>query len=327
MYGLIALLVIALGIGGFFGGRALGLWDSSPKTLTMPADLINKSFVADKQELQQLGFTNVASRAQASSQVQDGNVISTDPTAGTKLKSNAPVVLVVSSGPVQVAVPDVTGKPSAQATQLLQSAGFFPNVTQANSNTVPQGTVISTSPAGGQKAAQGSAVQVVVSAGKQRVTIPPLVDLDPATAGQQLGAEQLVVTEVPEASLTVPAGEVTRTNPPAGASVPVGSTVTVYVSTGPPQTAVPVLGGDTMAQAQAALRAVGLQPSFTTEIVTDRTQDGKVQSQNPVANSMVAQGSTVNVVIGSFRPATTTTTASTTTTSTTTTVGATPPGT
>jgi beta-lactam-binding protein with PASTA domain len=130
-----------------------------------------------------------------------------------------------------------------------------------------------------------------------------------------------------ESSATVMNGEVTRTSPPAGSSVAKGSTVTVYVSTGPAQVSVPSVTGDTQAAASSALTEAGLTPSFTSTPVTDESQDGVVQSQSPTAGSSVDAGSTVALTVGSYSAPSTTSTPSTstpdesTTTTTTTTAG------
>jgi serine/threonine-protein kinase len=290
----------------------------------VPTDLVNKPQAVAEQELHQKGFTNVTSRPQNSSQVQGGNVITSEPVPGTSMKSNAQLVLVVSSGAVQVNVPDVTNQPAAQATQALQTAGFVPTTTEANSSSVPQGIVISTNPAGNTMAAQGSHVTVVVSSGVKQVKIPSLVNQDPGSAGSQLGALGLGATTQYESSTNIAAGEVTRTSPSAGVSVPVGSSVTVYVSTGPPPVTVPDLSGMTQAQVQAALNHVGLVlGTVTTEAVNQKSQDGKVQSQSPGAGTQVAPGSAENIVLGSFQSSAT----STTSTSSSTVAGGAPPNT
>jgi eukaryotic-like serine/threonine-protein kinase len=304
--GLAALLVVLLVV-GYFGGKAAGWWGTSTKSLTIPTNLVNQSATAAQNELKQMGFTNVSTKSEASSQVTAGNVISVTPPAGTTIKSDQAVVLAVSSGPAPVRVPNVVGQPVAQATTALQGAGFVVNMTEQASTTVAQGVVISTNPPAGQSAGQGSAVQLVVSNGKPQVTIPSLVGQDPATAGQELGALGLKVTTQNESSTTIQQGFVTRTSPPATTAVAVGSTVTVFVSTGAPTVAVPDLKQDTQAQAQAALNTAGLQGNFTTQPVNNANQNGLVVSQSPAAGSQVANGSTVNVVIGQFQSTTTTT--------------------
>ncbi len=308
MYSGLAALLVVLLVAGYFGGKAAGWWGTSTKSLTIPANLVNQSATAAQAELRQLGFTNVSTKNEASSQVKAGNVIAVTPAAGTTIKSNQAVVLAVSSGPAPVRIPDVVGQPVGQATAALQAAGFVANTTQQASTTVAQGLVISTNPPPGQSAGQGSAVQVVVSNGKPQVTIPPVVGEDPATAGQQLGALGLKVTTQNESSTTITQGNVTRTSPPANTAVAVGSTVTVYVSTGPPTVAVPDLKHDTQAQAGAGISAAGLVANFIMQPVSNANQNGIVLSQNPAAGTQVQNGSTVNVVIGQFQNTTTTTT-------------------
>jgi serine/threonine-protein kinase len=309
-------LLVLLAAGGYLGGRAAGWFGSSTKTLTIPSDLINKPSAAAQSELQQRGFTNVTTKLESSSQVQIGNVISTAPPAGTTLRSNQPVVLSVSDGLAPVKVPDVVGKSENAATQMLSAEGFIANVTTQTSNTVATGYVISTSPAGNQSAGQGSAVQVFVSSGKQLQTIPSLVGQGPTVASQELEALQLKVAFAPESSPTIQAGDVTRTNPPANSQVAVGSTVTIYVSTGPPLVAVPNVVGKNQNAATQELQQAGFSVtiSSTPEPVSDPNQDGKVQSESPQAGMQAAQGSTVTLVIGTYQPGGGTTTTTSTTT-------------
>ncbi len=308
MYSGLAALLVVLLAAGYFGGKAAGWWGTSAKSLTIPTNLVNQSATAAQAELRQMGFTNVSTKNQTSSQVLHGNVIAVTPAPGTTIKSDQAVVLAVSSGAAPVQIPNVVGLPVDQATAALQAAGFVANTTQQASTTVAQGLVISTNPPFGQSAGHGSAVQVVVSSGKPQVTIPPVVGEDPATAGQQLGALGLKVATLNESSATITPGNVTRTSPPAGTAVAVGSTVTVYVSTGPPTVAVPDLKHDTQAQAGAAISAAGLVANFIMQPVSNANQNGVVLSQNPAAGTQVQNGSTVNVVIGQFQNTTTTTT-------------------
>ncbi len=244
-----------------------------------------------------------------------GDVVTTDPAPGTRLRSDKPLVLLVSSGPVQVAVPNVVGQPQAAATAALKNAGFVVNTTDGSSLTVAQGDVISTNPPAGTQRAKGSAVQLVVSSGKPLVTIPYLVDDTPSQAGQALGAVRVEGLSVQRTlrRRSRPAGDPERTRQPEARCRSVRH-VTVFVSTGIPQVNVPNLTGDTEAAANAALHAVGLAGNYTTTPVTSSAQNGIVQSQNPGANTTDNEGSTVNVVVGSYQAPTTTTASSTTTT-------------
>ncbi|HWE57047.1 MAG TPA: Stk1 family PASTA domain-containing Ser/Thr kinase [Acidimicrobiales bacterium] len=307
VYTAIAIVLILLLIGGYFAGRQAGLFGNHGKTLQVPTNLKGEPLTTAETQLSNLGFTNVKPVTQTSSSVAANDVISSDPGAGSTMKSNALLTLMVSAGPVQVSVPNVVGQPVATAEQNLHAAGFVPTTQNAYSSTVKQGNVISTNPAGNTKAGQGSHVTVVVSGGTQPVQVPPVTNDSQAQAGQILGTAGLTVgTVTQEPSSTVAQGNVSGTNPPAGATVPQGSSVQLFVSSGPPQVNVPDLSNDTKDQATAALNAVGLQAKFS------GPGDGTVQSQNPAANSTVAQGSTVNVTLGKSTPTTTSSTTSTT---------------
>jgi len=101
-----------------------------------------------------------------SSSVASGNVISEDPAAGASVASGSAVNLTVSSGPAQVAVPDVVGQTQAAASTAITGAGLaVGTVTMTTSTSVPSGNVISEDPAAGTMVAPASAVNLTVSSG------------------------------------------------------------------------------------------------------------------------------------------------------------------
>lgn len=288
----------------FFLGRSLGYWDS-PATLTVPADVVGQQAPAATSELRRMGFTKVTTST-AASQLTVGNVIATQPAPGTRLKADKILNLVVSGGPTLVPVPNVVNQTADAAKMALMSAGFKVNVTMTPSTSVSSGNVISTMPPADQKQAQGSTVTIVVSAGQPTVPIPSVVGDSPTAASNKLGSSGLMASNPQyETSSSVPSGEVTRTDPPAGQAVAQGSTVTLYVSTGPAETAVPNLSGQTRSQASAALTNAGFKAAFTTVPVSS-SQDGIVVSQDPGGGTKAANGSTVTVGIGQYSPPATT---------------------
>jgi hypothetical protein len=89
--------------------------------------------------------------------------------------SGSAVALVVSSGPPQVAVPNVVGLTQAAATTAITNAGLIVGiVTSASSPTVPAGVVISQNPIAGADIIVTSPVDLVVSSGPPAV--PPAGD-------------------------------------------------------------------------------------------------------------------------------------------------------
>ena len=108
---------------------------------------------------------------QTSDSVPNGNVIGTDPSAGSQVKRGQTVRLLVSSGPAIVEVPDVTGQSQGDATQTLTNASFKVAVRQEISDNVDPGTVIDQQPAGNDHAAKFSTVTITVAQGSL-ITIP-----------------------------------------------------------------------------------------------------------------------------------------------------------
>jgi serine/threonine-protein kinase len=312
---LVVMVAVLLGL-LFLLGRQLGIFDGA-KHVTVPADLVGKQTAAAQSELQGLDL-----KSQVQTQTDPaaaGTVIATDPKGGSSVKKGSTVILLVSGGPAQVAVPNVVGQDAATASSTLTGAGFVVQTTQQNSDTVATGQVISQEPSANAQAAKGSTVTLTVSSGKAQVTIPDETGKDPATAANDLGNLSLKTKTAFEASATIPSGAVTRTDPPANSQVARGSTVTIYESTGPSQVTVPSVIGQTQAQATATLQAAGFKVSPTTGATTDSTQDGRVISQSPNAAAKAPKGATVSIVVGVFTAPPTTTAPTTTALATTTT--------
>jgi serine/threonine-protein kinase len=110
------------------------------------------------------GAFKVTTKHVSSNSVNSGDVISSDPPAGTNAAKGSTVTITVSSGPEKVDVPNVIGQTEASAKAELISAGF--KVTVVNQATVTpadDGTVIDQNPNGGTSAVKGSTVTITVA--------------------------------------------------------------------------------------------------------------------------------------------------------------------
>jgi len=144
---------------------------------------------------------------------------------GGQLPKGSSVDLVISDGPPVVAVPPVPAGQSFSAAQAALGAANLKAVeTDAFSNTVPKGQVISTSPAAGTTVPVGSTLTVTVSKGPDLVTVPDEKgkSVDAATSGlESAGFSVSGVTGSPSRL-------VTRTSPAGGSQVLRGSSVTLF---------------------------------------------------------------------------------------------------
>lgn len=129
----------------------------------------------------------------ASSEVDKGNVIDTDPNAGAKVSRGFTITVYVSSGPQQVTVPAVVGVALDGATAKIQAEGLKVGaVTQQNSPTVPKGQVIASSPAvGDDQVPTGTKIDLTVSTGN--VTVPDLRGQDVQAASAILSGPDLML--------------------------------------------------------------------------------------------------------------------------------------
>lgn len=157
-----------------------------------------------------------------------GNAVGTDPVAGTEIKRDQVVTLFVSSGPPVIAVPDVTGKAKADADATLTKAGFKPAYTQAFSDQVAAGQVISQDPAGASQAVKFSTVNVVVSQGPEWVTIPQIRN-GTSTDDAKSALEALGLKVDVHKAFGGLLGQVVGMDPAAGTKVRKGSKVTLTI--------------------------------------------------------------------------------------------------
>ncbi len=159
--------------------------------------------------------------------VAKGKVISTDPVAATQLAPGKPVDLVVSQGPAPVTLGDWTGKPADQATSTLQAAGLKVTTTQAYSDTVPQGQVVSQRPRPGQ-VHRGDTVRLVVSKGPPLVLVPDVTGRSVDEARQTLRTAGFKV-QVTHVFPWILGSKVVAQTPNGTSKAPKGSTVTIAV--------------------------------------------------------------------------------------------------
>jgi beta-lactam-binding protein with PASTA domain len=257
-----------------------------------------------KASLTSTGLKVGAVTQEANATVATGNVIRTVPVQGTLVAKGSSVDLVVSSGPPQVSVPDCRNVPQADCQTSITNAGLkVGTVTQAASDTIPAGNVIRTVPVQGTLVAKGSSVDLVVSSGPPQVSVPDCRNVPQADCQTSLTSAGLKVGTVTQAaSDTIPAGNVISTDPVQGTLVAAGSNVDLVVSSGPPQVSVPDCRNVPQADCEASLTSAGLKVGAVTQAASATIPAGNVISTNPVQGTLVAAGSSVDLVVSSGPP-------------------------
>ncbi len=279
----LAVIVLLLAGGGF------ALWRSGVLvTKEKVPRLVGMSLSGARSEISRahLKLKVVAHRYDPS--VGAGLIESQFPGSGSILDEGEVVRLVVSLGPPDVKVPDLSGDSQDVAVATLATDHLHVATVGAYSEDIPSGEVISWSPNG--VVAWESTVTVTISLGPAPRTVPSLAGDSWSKAKAALVSLGLQPTEVLQFDAVVPAGDVISTSPGHGASVPQGSSVQVDVSKGPQLATVPYVVGDSVQAAVSAITAGGLSAGSVYGPAS-----GVVFATNPSSGKQVPLGSAINM--------------------------------
>jgi beta-lactam-binding protein with PASTA domain len=187
--------------------------------------------------LRKAGF-KPTSKEQPNAKVAQGRVIGTEPPAGTELQVGSPVSVLVSSGPAQVRVPDVSGDSLSGAEAALTAVGLaVGTVTQQVSAGQAAGSVLAQSPAAGSSVRTGAKVNLTVAKASAEVAVPKVVGETETQAAAALGGAGFVPGVVTLAtSEESKVGVVLKQSPTGGHMARKGSTVTLTVGVNGPET-------------------------------------------------------------------------------------------
>ena len=209
---------------------------TGPASVGVP-DVKGLTSAEAEHKLKQAHFKpDVQNRSSAS--VASGKVISTEPSQGVPLLMGSPVTVFVSSGPMQVEVPEVVGQSEDEARGSLRAAGLHVGtVTKREEAGQAAGTVLSQLPAAGSSVRSGEAVDLVVTKVSQEVAVPRVVGKKQERAeGELIGAGFVVKSGTRAVSSVAEVGLVLQQNPAGGTKAKRGATIKLIVGELAPQT-------------------------------------------------------------------------------------------
>ena len=135
---------------------------SGTQEIEMP-DVTDKTQTEAEAMLKELGLKTTVQKANSST-ITIGNVVSTDPVAGTQVKAGDTVILTISigEGDTAVRVPDVIGWSEADAKASLSQAGLLVTVQTGESQRVNVGEVYDMSISSGTRVDTGAGITIYV---------------------------------------------------------------------------------------------------------------------------------------------------------------------
>ncbi len=256
---LVAWVLVLLLAGGSFA--AWWFVDGPGAWTVVPADLVG---VAEEDALGALAADGLrASTSEAHDDlVPAGDVVTTDPAPGERVRKDGTVALTVSLGTLLLAVPeDLVGATQSEAATALRQAGFDVGLPHTeHHDTAPDGQVLDVSVPEGSDQPHDTTVRLTVSVGPAPVRVPQVVGRSKEGAESDLGAAGLEVEYAdPEPSTDVDEGRVLSQDPEQGTTARRTDTVTLTLSAGPPDAEVPDVVGMSSKKATAELEDAGFE--------------------------------------------------------------------
>jgi eukaryotic-like serine/threonine-protein kinase len=294
------LFVIAAVVGGYF------LYDQIQTQLTNSKVAVG-NYVGQREIVAVRNIHDKGLRFQVvrqySTTVDETYVIKQDPQPGERIEKGNYVTIFSSLGPPHTDVPSVVGEKLDQALDDLRRANLKPKIVRADAN-APEDEVISQSPTAGASVEQGQTVTLKVSNGPKPVIVPSVIGSSFDSANSALLGRGFAVRRR-DVESDQPKDTVVAQSPDAGTYQPPASTITLSVSKGPTTSTVPDVTSISQNDAVAQLKASGFRVRIVSQPVTDQSQDGIVQTQDPAGGTKAPPDTTVTIAVGKFSSTTT----------------------
>ncbi len=226
--GIILLFFIA------FGGTIGILSITNPKEVDLP-NVVGKQKEEAQKIIEEAKLVYEVEREEYNKDVQEGHVISQDPTYSEKyhaVKQGSTVKVVISKGIEKATVPKVVGQKKEDAIKTLEDAKLKAEIIEETSKTVEEGYVISQETQENTEVSAGDTVKIHISTGTgiKQVTMTSVIGKEEATAKSELEDLGLKATIVYEENTSKDNGIVLKQSIDTGTTVDEGTTVTITVN-------------------------------------------------------------------------------------------------
>jgi serine/threonine-protein kinase len=191
-----------------------------------------------------------------------------------------------------VAIPNLSDKSVSLATEEIDLISNNIVLKEVFSSDFAKGQVIGSEPTAGILIPRGTEITLLISKGREFVSVPKVIGLDLVTATAKIIGARLVLGKVSQwFSSKFPIGFVFQNSASDGTKIPVSSEVDLKVSLG----AIPFVAGLQTDIAKAALEAAGLNVRAVDKEYSNTVTEGQVISVVP-DELEVGKGSSIKLV-------------------------------
>ena len=285
---------IAATIAIFLG---IGVWYVflGPGSKVVVPSLAGLTVKEAKSTLEDLGLNLDIAQEEFSEDIPDGKIITSDPAGGGRVSPNGTVGVIISKGQERYSVPTVQGLKLEVAEQLLKESKLvLGEVKEEFSNEFPQGFIMRSTPAAGERIKRNSQVTLFVSKGIEQIALSNYKGKSGEQALNELTDAGFDVKTKYVFSEDLPVGAVISQTPGAG-EADKGSAITLLVSKGSEFVFIPNIFSVSETKAIAALKDQDLK------VVVKKVGNKKnkvVTNVSPKVGTKVKRGSTVTITVG-----------------------------
>ena len=285
---------IAASIAIFLG---IGVWYVflGPGSKVVVPSLAGLTVKEAKSTLEDLGLNLNIAQEEFSEDIPDGKIITSDPAGGGRVSPNGTVGVIISKGQERYSVPTLQGLKLEVAEQLLKENKLvLGEVKEEFSNEFPQGFIMRSTPAAGERIKRNSQVTLFVSKGIEQIALSDYKGKSGEQALNELTEAGFDVKTKYVFSEDLPVGAVISQTPGAG-EADKGSAITLLVSKGSEFVFIPNIFSVSETKAIAALKDQDLK------VVVKKVGNKKnkvVTNVSPKVGTKVKRGSTVTITVG-----------------------------
>ncbi len=208
---------------------------------------------------------------QIHSDEEKNTIISQTPEGGLKIKRSREIKVTLSLGPVALELEDYTGKDYQKVSKELEKKGIKVIIEQEDNDTYEEGKIFKQFPSKGTKMSEDDEITLYVSKGTENTVVPSVLGKTVDEAIITIERNNLKVGSVKEEDGSkYLKGEVCRQSEKAFKTVPVGTVIDIFVSSGKEQDEAQAGNDDTTASSnkpkKVSVKLTGLSKSEPTKV-------------------------------------------------------------
>ena len=201
----------------------------------------------------------------------------------------------------EIAVPDVNGKPVAEAQQALEAQGFKVEIENKVDTSVKPGTVLRMDPVAGIMRKEGATITLVVAGTEKTTAVPKVVGLKQDQAEKLLSEKNLRIEKIEyKWDQDKPEGIILSQSPEEKSQLGENGAVNIVINKKEEKNvALPDLKGMTLAEARKKLENLKLKVEVREED-SEKNKD-TVIGMSPEVNDTITEGSTVVLLVSNAK--------------------------